>query len=125
MSKIKQVIEVRFNKGGKTYHYNVIDHYSYQPGDHVVVDSPYDGLTVVEVVNVNVDRDLNKANKAVVCKVHRGRYDEYLEDQEKRKEIIAELTKIEKEVEERQKWEFLANYSPQAKRLIDRLKKLG
>lgn len=96
-------IEVMFpvtdsSKLPKAYTYKARLEDNIQKGDHVVVDSPSKGLTVVEVVNVhktpNIDLDAPFTYKWIVQKINRAAYDDTLAKEAEFLETMMEVERV-------------------------------
>lgn len=95
-------------------------------GDHVVVDSPNSGYTVVLVTSVEETADaINKATKWIVSKVDVEGYQQRLERQKERETLMAKLKKMQAEMLERDQFATLAATNPEAAELVKRLKSLA
>ncbi len=70
-----KAVQVEFNEHGRPYTYKTFD--TYEIGDHCVVDSPSEGLVVVEVVGTDITQlEDNRRYKWVVQKVDTTEYEE-------------------------------------------------
>ena len=90
-----RVVSVRFPTSGKSYFYKTKDS-SIFPGDYVVLDTPYSGITVTQVDNVGTPREFELSNqflggcKWVVQKVH---FTEYLQNKVNEEQVQKDLLK--------------------------------
>jgi hypothetical protein len=117
----KKVIGVKFDGTYKTYHYYVLDDYSYEVGDHVVVKARGE-FKVVRVVSTDVE-SVN-ATVPIVCKVHKAKYDNFFAKKEKKEAIVKKLAAIEKQTSDLAKYRYLSTVSPEAAELVKELESL-
>ena len=90
-----RVVSVRFPTSGKSYFYKTKDS-SIFPGDYVVLDTTYSGITVTQVDNVGTPKEFELSNqflgscKWVVQKVH---FTEYLQNKVNEEQVQKDLLK--------------------------------
>ena len=90
-----RVVSVRFPSSDKQYHYKTTDDTIFA-GDYVVLDTPYSGITVVQVDQVGTPREFEMSNqflgkcKWVVQKVH---FTEYLQNKVNEEQVQKDLLK--------------------------------
>lgn len=121
-----KTVFVNFESGynpNKEYHYLYDLEEPIAEGDCVVVDTPNNGLTVVKVRRIDEGISLN-ATKYVVDRVDMNAYRFRQEREKRRKAIVAQLTKMEKELQEEQRFAILAQTNPQASKLLEELRSL-
>jgi len=106
----------------KRYHY--FCPYPVRVGDHVIVDSPYDGYTCVRVVEV-LQKGSIKASKPVIQVVDDTDYKTNLERQKRVNEIKTKLKQRQAQIAEMQFYRQLAAMDPEAKQLVDELEQLS
>ena len=91
-------IEVTFDQNGKRYTYKTRLSEGIQEGDAVVVDSPSQGLVVVQVVAVHkvpkIDIDAPFTYKWIVQRVDRSSYDRTLEQEAKFADMMFEVERV-------------------------------
>ena len=86
---------MRFPTSGKSYFYKTKDS-SIFPGDYVVLDTPYSGITVTQVDNVGTPKEFELSNQFlgscnwVVQKVH---FTEYLQNKVNEEQVQKDLLK--------------------------------
>ena len=89
------VVSVCFPTSNKSYFYKTKDS-SIFPGDYVVLDTPYSGITVTQVDNVGTPKEFELSNqflgscKWVVQKVH---FTEYLQNKVNEEQVQKDLLK--------------------------------
>ena len=90
-----RVVSVRFPSSNKSYFYKTLDSSIFQ-GDYVVLDTPYSGITTVQVDNVGTPREFELSNqllgscKWIVQKVH---FTEYLQNKTNEEQVEKDLLK--------------------------------
>lgn len=90
-----RVVSVRFPTSNKSYFYKTTDSSIFQ-GDYVVLDTPYSGITTVQVDRVGTPREFELSNqflgscKWVVQKVH---FTEYLQNKVNEEQVQKDLLK--------------------------------
>ncbi len=117
-------VQVRFSGTGPLYTY-LTDIEGIEVGDHVVVDSPSTGYTLVQVAATDETLEgIKKATKWVVDRVDVGAYEDRLRKETERAAIVAELKRIQSRVLEENQFAALAAASPEAFELVERLRAL-
>lgn len=104
------------------YEYFYPDEWNLNVGDRVVVDSPSSGYVTAKVITFN---QRGKASKWLVQKVDDTEYKARKAKEEERQKILKELDKIDKKVKEEQKYQYLANISPEAALLLNQLNRIS
>lgn len=104
------------------YEYFYPDEWNLNVGDRVVVDSPSSGYVTAKVITFN---QKGKASKWLVQKVDDTEYKARKAKEEERQKILKELDKIDKKVKEEQKYQYLANISPEAALLLNQLNRIS
>ena len=90
-----RVAQIRFPQNDKPYHYKTTDDTIFA-GDYVVLDTPYSGITVVQVDQVGTPREFELSNqflgkcKWIVQKVH---FTEYLQNKVNEEQVQKDLLK--------------------------------
>ena len=90
-----RVVQILFPQNDKPYHYKTTDAAIFA-GDYVVLDTPYSGITVVQVHQVGTPKELGISNqflgscKWVVQKVH---FTEYLQNKANEEQVQKDLLK--------------------------------
>ena len=90
-----RVVRVRFPTSAKTYFYKTIDDTIF-PGDYVVLDTPYSGVTVVQVDHAGTPKEFEISNqllgscKWIVQKVH---FTEHLQNKVNEEQVAKDLLK--------------------------------
>ena len=90
-----RVAQIRFPQNDKPYHYKTTDDTIFA-GDYVVLDTPYSGITVVQVDQVGTPKELGISNqflgscKWIVQKVH---FTEYLQNKVNEEQVQKDLLK--------------------------------
>ena len=90
-----RIVRVRFPTSDKTYFYKTTDDTIF-PGDYVVLDTPYSGITVVQVDHAGTPKEFELSNqflgscKWVVQKVH---FTEYLQNKVNEEQVQKDLLK--------------------------------
>lgn len=86
------------NNRVKSYTYKVLEKDNVKVGDMVVVDSPSDGLCIVQVVGVDakprIELDAPFSYKWIVQKVDRSVYDDLLRQEERFREALVEVERV-------------------------------
>lgn len=88
------LVECLFQGSSKRYTYKVPADWNVVEGDHLVVDSPINGATLVEVDNVTdkkVDLTSDFVYKWAICKVDRTGYNERITAEKEAAETLKEL----------------------------------
>ncbi|RWM27882.1 MAG: hypothetical protein EOR77_30655 [Mesorhizobium sp.] len=116
------VIAAVFHENSRKYHY--FCPYPVRVGDHVIVDSPYNGYTCVKVVEILPSGSI-KATKNVIQVVDDTEYKAQAERKRRAAEIEAQLDRRAKEFSKIQFFKKLAEIDPVAKDLVDELEKLA
>lgn len=93
--------------------------YSLKAGDHVVVDSPSSGPTVVEVVEVNPTS--GRGTKFVMSKVDLTEYNNNKQREERAKLIQADIEREKKKAKEKKEALELAPFNPKLTALLKEL----
>jgi hypothetical protein len=114
---------IRDNNSTKKYNY-FTDDATIVIGDKVVVDSPYGGYVVVDVLDTRDKLYDDRASKWVVCKVDDRAYRARLEASKRRAAILKVLESKAKRVEESQKFRYLASVDQDAAALLTELDEL-
>ena len=82
----------------KEYTYKALESDNLKVGDLVVVDSPSEGFTIVEVTRVDakprIELDAPFAYKWIVQKIDRSRYDNLLAQEAEFKEALVEVERV-------------------------------
>lgn len=115
MDRQSNVIVAVFPNSSRRYHY--FCKYPVRSGDHVIVDSPYNGYTCVKVVDI-LPQGSVKATKPVIQVVDDR---EYLADKEREKriqEIKRELKRRSEKVAELLFFKHLATIDTEAASLV-------
>ena len=90
-----RVVQIRFPQNDKPYHYKTTDATIFAE-DYVVLDTPYNGITVAQVHQVGTPKELGISNqflgqcKWVVQKVH---FTEYLQNKVNEEQVQKDLLK--------------------------------
>ena len=90
-----RVVSVRFPTNSKPYFYKTTDSSIFQ-GDYVVLDTPYSGITTVQVYHIGTPREFELSNqllgscKWIVQKVH---FTEYLQNKVNEEQVQKDLLK--------------------------------
>ena len=90
-----RVAQIRFPQNDKPYHYKTTDDTIFA-GDYVVLDTPYSGITVVQVDQVGTPKEFGISNqflgkcKWIVQKVH---FTEYLQNKVNEEQVQKDLLK--------------------------------
>ena len=90
-----RVVQIRFPQNDKQYSYKTTDDTIFA-GDYVVLDTPYSGITVVQVDQVGTPKEFGISNqflgkcKWVVQKVH---FTEYLQNKVNEEQVQKDLLK--------------------------------
>ena len=113
-------VQVRFATSSNLYDYIYDLSAPVKVGDNLVVDSPYSGLAIVKVVSIKE----TGGTKYVVAKIDLTEYEERQAKLAKVKKLRTELDKKMKSLESTLKYQMLANLDPEARVLIDELRKL-
>lgn len=113
-------LKVKFPSTAQLYSYFTSDN-SIVVGDHVVVDTPREGLVVVEVKYVHFYED-EKAVKPIVCKVDVESYKANKAFLAKKEEAKKELEVLMKEFKEAAMYDLLAARNPRARELLSIIK---
>lgn len=123
MSK-KSIVEIRFKGSNKGYTY--ITDLDLKPEDKVIVDSPSEGMVVVDVIKVRglTKNQLNVACKWVVQKVDLVAYDANMKKQEIVQEIRNQLDERKNDMQEMLIYQQLAASDPGIQSLLDELEKI-
>jgi hypothetical protein len=116
------VIAAVFHAHSKKYHY--FCPYPVKTGDHVIVDSPYDGYTCVKVVDILPAGSI-KATKHVIQVVDDSNYKAHAERQKRMAEIEAALERRTKEYSKLQFFKKMAEIDPVSKKLVEELEALA
>lgn len=86
------------NQRVKDYTYKALESDNLQVGDLVVVDSPSEGLVIVQVTRVDskpkIDLDVPFSYKWIVQKIDRTRYDSLLKQEADFKEALVEVERV-------------------------------
>lgn len=106
---------------GQIYHYVVPDEIELKVGDIAIVDTQY-GPGLVKVHSLHSESA--KATRYVIQKVDLSEHQERQERMRRRSVIQSKLRAIEKEVFDRQKYDMLRMYSPEAAELLRELETL-
>ncbi len=120
-----QTVSVMF-KGttNKQYTYKVPKDWEVKVGEFLVVDSPVEGFTVVEVKEVNEDYDIDITAKFTykwaVCKINAAAYQEKVEAEKKNAKIFKELQR--KAEVKRQLATLISDLGDEAKSFLESLK---
>lgn len=88
------LVECLFQGSSKRYTYKVPADWNVVEGDHLVVDSPINGATLVEVDSVTdkqVDLTSDFVYKWAICKVDRTGYNERITAEKEAAETLKEL----------------------------------
>lgn len=89
-------IQVKFDNTPKTYTYKARCHI--EIGDRVIVDTPRNGLTLVEVVGIDkaprIDIDADFTYKWIVQKVDRTDYDRIVEQEKAFMDTLQEIERV-------------------------------
>lgn len=87
------------NRREKEYDYKALESDNIQVGDLVVVDSPHNGLTIVQVTRVDkkprIDLDAPFPYRWIVQKIDRTHYDEVIKQEEDFKEALVEVERVQ------------------------------
>lgn len=122
----RNVVAVKFKNYGSTYagtQYHYLTDLDLKVGDEVIVDSPSQGLVVVQIASL-LGAIEGKATKWVIQKVDTETHKRREEAERQRKVIETKLRAIQKTFDETKKWEYLAEQSPEAAALLRELKGL-
>ena len=90
-----RVVSVHFSASNKSYFYKTLDSSVFQ-GDYVVLDTPYSGITTVQVDQVGTPKEFELSNqllgscKWIVQKVH---FTEYLQNKTNEEQVEKDLLK--------------------------------
>jgi hypothetical protein len=114
---------IRDNNSTKKYNY-FTDDATIVIGDKVVVDSPYGGYVVVDVLDTRDKLYDDRASKWIVCKVDDRAYRARLEASKRRAAILKVLENKAKRIEESQKFRYLASVDQDAAALLTELDEL-
>jgi len=110
------------NNQDRTYAY--FCDYNVQPGDRVIVESPFNGYVAVTVVST-AGHDAIKATKEVVCTIDDRRYKERQQCKARLAEISAEIERREAQRVQTERFAALRSADPQAARLLEEAEKIG
>ncbi len=116
-----KTVQVKFPQTPHNYEYYLLPGQEATEGTYVVVDSPYNGYTVVKVVKTVLE---GKATKAVVAVVDDKQYLEYQKNEARRQAIVKELEKLAKREDEKLKYRWLAQNNAEASALLNELERL-
>ena len=90
-----RVVSVRFPTSNKSYFYKTTDSSIFQ-GDYVVLDTPYSGITTVQVDRVGTPREFEISNQLLgSCKwiVQKVLFTEYLQNKVNEEQVQKDLLK--------------------------------
>ena len=115
-----KTVVIKFPTSSQSYNYLYDLNAPIAVGDHVIVDSPYNGLCAVKVIEIKE----SGGTKYVVAKVDLTEYEEKQRKREEAKKVKAELDKRMKAMESTLKYQLLASIDPTAAELIEQLNRL-
>ena len=90
-----RVVRIRFPSNDKPYFYKTVDD-SVNAGDYVVLDTPYSGITVVQVDHVGTPKEFEISNQLLgSCKwiVQKVLFTEYLQNKANEEQVQKDLLK--------------------------------
>ena len=90
-----RVVRIRFPSNDKPYFYKTVDD-SVNAGDYVVLDTPYSGITVVQVDHVGTPKEFEISNQLLgSCKwiVQKVLFTEYLQNKVNEEQVQKDLLK--------------------------------
>lgn len=125
-----KIIKVRFlHKDGK----HSDNEYAYrswrddiEAGHYVVVDSPVSSFVVAYVTEVYSDlTDAAKATKWIVNIIDTAEYNRIMGAEQRRKDLLSELSRREKVLSEADRYRRLAAIDPEAAKLVEELDRLN
>lgn len=112
---------VTFLEGFSTctpYDYYIPDHFGVETGNICVVDVS----GVFKCVKVkSVHCGAGKATKYLVDVVDLTQYNEHKEKVKRKAALLMQLAKLQKEIDETQRFAYLASVNPEARRLLEEL----
>ncbi len=124
MTQTTRVIGIKFPNVGKLYHY-FTDDATVQAGDRVVVDSPQNGLVIVDVRSVDVATSTPIHElKFIVQKIDMDAYQENTRKQEKARELLLRLEQKRTAQSQLEMYAHLASTDEEAKALLDELRSM-
>lgn len=110
------------NNQDKTYAY--FCDYNVQPGDRVIVESPFNGYVAVTVVTT-AGNDAIKATKEVVCVVDDRRYKQRKAQKARLAEIAAEIERRDAQRVQTERFAELRKVDPHAAVLLAEAENIG
>lgn len=117
------LVECLFQGSSKRYTYKVPADWEVVEGDHLVVDSPINGATLVEVDNVTdkkVDLTSDFVYKWAICKVDRTGYNERITAEKEAAETLKELRR--KNQQKKLLEELLGDMGEEAEAVISKVR---
>ena len=117
------LVECLFQGSSKRYTYKVPADWNVVEGDHLVVDSPINGATLVEVDNVTdkkVDLTSDFVYKWAICKVDRTGYNERITAEKEAAETLKELRR--KNPQKKLLEELLGDLGEEAEAVISKVR---
>ena len=90
-----RVVRIRFPSNDKPYFYKTVDD-SVNAGDYVVLDTPYSGITVVQVDHAGTPKEFEISNQLLgSCKwiVQKVLFTEYLQNKVNEEQVQKDLLK--------------------------------
>lgn len=109
------VVGVRFNGTYKTYHY--WSDIPFKEGDKAVVDTPSNGLTIVDVVSVSKE-NASRVLKWIVQKIDLTAYQERVKLAERKRVLELEMDQRIEKLQERDRFKLFAKEDPQLAKML-------
>ncbi len=123
-SEVDPVLRARNrNTRVKEYTYKALETDNIKVGDLVVVDSPSEGLTIVQVTRVDakprIELDAPFSYKWIVQKVDRTRYDDLLKQEEQFKDALVEVERTKQREQVMKDFKEVPPEGSEARKLFD------
>lgn len=97
-----------------------------QVGQYIVVESPATGMSIAIVSTVYTDlTDAAKATKWIVNIIDTEQYNHIMGAEQRRKDLLSELSRREKVLSEADRYRRLAAIDPEAAKLVEELDRLN